>query len=287
MARRQAGHIASPLRRGRRAAGAQRSTTGWPPTWPVISAVRAKVAVCSAATSHMIASGGRDRCQSTKKKSPSRRHSAHQLSGPGMRIGMGASAIAPWPQVPAAELDFDSITAFELSAVRKVINHCWAQAQPNPQPSDVGAGSLVTRFSWADQRRWARRTLTCALYYAGESWHPKLEQKPRERYVLAIAPRPRRFGPLRAWALPVCRGGRSRRATSGGGRRGAAHERRGPSRVPANAVDMPMDVLLGRPLKMHRDVTSIARQGRPLALDALALEQAVVDVLAPPRWPKR
>src|SRR5690606_35889000 len=50
----------------------------------------------------------------------------------------------------------------------------------------------------------------------------------------------------------------------------------------AMAVDMPMDVLLGKPPKMQRDVTRVARQGTELPLDDLAVEKAVIEVLAHP-----
>jgi len=47
-------------------------------------------------------------------------------------------------------------------------------------------------------------------------------------------------------------------------------------------VDMPMDVLLGKPPKMHRDVRSIARRFPPLDLTGVGLQQAVIDVLGHP-----
>jgi len=45
---------------------------------------------------------------------------------------------------------------------------------------------------------------------------------------------------------------------------------------------MPMNVLLGKPPKMHRDVKSVARQFKPLDLTGVDLQKAVVDVLAHP-----
>ncbi|MDD5029627.1 MAG: phosphoribosylformylglycinamidine synthase, partial [Rhodoferax sp.] len=47
-------------------------------------------------------------------------------------------------------------------------------------------------------------------------------------------------------------------------------------------VHMPMDVLLGKPPKMQRDVQSLKRAFPPLNLTGVALQQAAIDVLAHP-----
>ena len=52
--------------------------------------------------------------------------------------------------------------------------------------------------------------------------------------------------------------------------------------APWLAVDMPMDVLLGKPPKMHREVTTVARQAVPMDLNGVELQQAVIDVLSHP-----
>ena len=48
------------------------------------------------------------------------------------------------------------------------------------------------------------------------------------------------------------------------------------------AVDMPMDVLLGKPPKMHRDVSTVTRAFTPLNLHGLTLQDAVIQVLSHP-----
>ncbi|MGP1683652.1 MAG: phosphoribosylformylglycinamidine synthase, partial [Giesbergeria sp.] len=50
----------------------------------------------------------------------------------------------------------------------------------------------------------------------------------------------------------------------------------------APAVHMPMDVLLGKPPKMHRDVARVARTAVPLDVTGVALQQAALDVLSHP-----
>ena len=47
-------------------------------------------------------------------------------------------------------------------------------------------------------------------------------------------------------------------------------------------VNMPMDVLLGKPPKMHRDVTTVVRQFKPLDLHGVTLQDAVIKVLSHP-----
>ena len=45
---------------------------------------------------------------------------------------------------------------------------------------------------------------------------------------------------------------------------------------------MPMNVLLGKPPKMHRDVKTVERTAAPLELVGVDLQKAVIDVLAHP-----
>ena len=47
-------------------------------------------------------------------------------------------------------------------------------------------------------------------------------------------------------------------------------------------VDMPMDVLLGKPPKMHRDVKTVQRTFKAMDLTGVSLEKAVIDVLSHP-----
>ena len=47
-------------------------------------------------------------------------------------------------------------------------------------------------------------------------------------------------------------------------------------------IDMPMDVLLGKPPKTHRDVRRVARTEAPLQLTGVKLERVALDVLRHP-----
>ncbi|MDP2987019.1 AIR synthase-related protein, partial [Hydrogenophaga sp.] len=78
----------------------------------------------------------------------------------------------------------------------------------------------------------------------------------------------------------------------GEGRDGGSHTDKTTSSVPppqpspsgggSQAVDMPMNVLLGKPPKMHRDVKTVAREAAPLDLTGVDLQKAVIDVLSHP-----
>ena len=69
---------------------------------------------------------------------------------------------------------------------------------------------------------------------------------------------------------------------SGGGSQEPPLPLAGEGRGEGAAVDMPLDVLLGKPPKMQRDVTTVARQFKPLELHDLSLQDAVIQVLSHP-----
>jgi len=206
-----------------------------------------------------------------------------QLGGPGMRIGMGGSAASSMATgTNAAELDFDSVQRGNPEIERRaqeVINHCWAQGSQNPILAihDVGAGGLSNAFPELtnDAGRGARFDLRAVpLEESGLAPKEIWSNESQERYVLAIAPE----------SLPqfqaFCERERCPFAVIG-----VATEERQLELVDAgheSPVDMPMDVLLGKPPKMHRDVQTVARQSPAMNLTGVSLQQAVIDVLSHP-----
>ena len=211
-----------------------------------------------------------------------------QLGGPGMRIGMGGGAASSMATgTNAAELDFDSVQRGNPEIERRaqeVINHCWAQGADNPILAihDVGAGGLSNAFPELtnDAGRGARFDLRAVpLEESGLAPKEIWSNESQERYVLAIAPE------SLAQFTAFCERERCPFAVIGT----ATEERQlvledtavtsGDQKYP---VDMPMDVLLGKPPKMHRDVTSVQRSFAPLNVDGLPLEKAVIEVLAHP-----
>ena len=211
-----------------------------------------------------------------------------QLGGPGMRIGMGGGAASSMASgTNAAELDFDSVQRGNPEIERRaqeVINHCWQQGTENPILAihDVGAGGISNAFPELtnDAGRGARFDLRAVkLEESGLSPKEIWSNESQERYVLAIAPE------SLAQFTAFCERERCPFAVIGT----ATEERQlvledtavesGDQKFP---VDMPMNVLLGKPPKVHKDVTTVERELPAMDLSGIALEQAVIEVLAHP-----
>ncbi len=206
-----------------------------------------------------------------------------QLGGPGMKIGMGGSAASSMASgTNAASLDFDSVQRGNPEIERRaqeVINHCWQQGANNPILAihDVGAGGLSNAFPELtnDAGRGARFDLRAVpLEESGLAPKEIWCNESQERYVLAIAPE----------SLPLfksfCERERCPFAVIG-----VATEERQlvlADEGQPSPVDMPMNVLLGKPPKMHRDVKTVSRTPAPLDLTGVNLQQAVIDVLSHP-----
>ncbi|AVO39917.1 phosphoribosylformylglycinamidine synthase [Simplicispira suum] len=216
-----------------------------------------------------------------------------QLGGPGMRIGMGGSAASSMATGQnAAELDFDSVQRGNPEIERRaqeVINHCAALGADNPILAihDVGAGGLSNAFPELvnDAGRGARFDLSAVpLEESGMAPREIWCNESQERYVLAVAPESLEL--LEAFCererCPFAVVGvttEARELVVGAGvplAPGAA--------LPEgdHAVHMPMDVLLGKPPKMHRDVARVARTAEPIDLTGMALQKAALDVLSHP-----
>ncbi|BDU58280.1 phosphoribosylformylglycinamidine synthase [Limnohabitans sp. MORI2] len=207
-----------------------------------------------------------------------------QLGGPGMRIGMGGGAASSMASgTNAAELDFDSVQRGNPEIERRaqeVINHCWAQGKANPILAihDVGAGGLSNAFPELtnDAGRGARFDLRAVpLEESGLAPKEIWSNESQERYVLAIAPES--LDQFKAF----CERERCPFAVVGV----ATEERQlvlADEGAAVQPVDMPMDVLLGKPPKMHRDVKRVARTSAPMDLTGVSLQDAVIQVLSHP-----
>nr|WP_181956273.1 phosphoribosylformylglycinamidine synthase [Ramlibacter lithotrophicus] len=234
-----------------------------------------------------------------------------QLGGPGMRIGMGGGAASSMATgANAAELDFDSVQRGNPEIERRaqeVINHCWTQGEANPILAihDVGAGGLSNAFPELtnDAGRGARFDLRrVPLEESGLAPKEIWCNESQERYVLAIAPESlpqfqafceRERCPFAVVGVatqerqlvvgdvdlpvpppqPSPKGGGSEDHLPplGEGRDGGSL-----------AVDMPMNVLLGKPPKMHRDVKTVRREFAPVDLTGVSLQDAAIKVLGHP-----
>ena len=207
-----------------------------------------------------------------------------QLGGPGMRIGMGGSAASSMATgTNTADLDFDSVQRGNPEMERRaqeVINGCWQLGADNPIISihDVGAGGLSNAFPEIvnDAKRGATFDLRkIQLEESGMAPKEIWSNESQERYVLAIAPES-----LETFAA-LCERERAPFAVIGV----ATEERQLRVVDPEagnNPVDMPMEVLLGKPPKMQRNVEHLQRDLPAVDLTGIALEEAAKRVLLLP-----
>ncbi|ABE44502.1 phosphoribosylformylglycinamidine synthase [Polaromonas sp. JS666] len=241
-----------------------------------------------------------------------------QLGGPGMRIGMGGSAASSMASgANAAQLDFDSVQRGNPEIERRaqeVINQCAQLGAANPILAihDVGAGGLSNAFPELvnDAGRGARFDLRAVpLEESGLSPKEIWSNESQERYVMAIAPES--LAQFQAFCerercpfavigvateekqLVLSDAGEPSPQPSPSGR-GGQTEKADPSALLPRpfgeragvrgeaAVDMPMNVLLGKPPKMHRDVKSLTRSVKPIDLTGVDLQQSVIAVLSHP-----
>ena len=205
-----------------------------------------------------------------------------QLGGPGMRIGMGGSAASSMAAGSnTAALDFDSVQRGNPEIERRaqeVINHCWALGENNPVLAihDVGAGGISNAFPELVDGAGVGATFDLRKVPLEESGLAPKEiwcNESQERYVLAINP------DLMPLFEQMCARERCPFAVVGV----ATAERElilqdGPERV----IDMPMEVLLGKPPKTQRDVQRMARTAAALELTGVRLETVALDVLRHP-----
>jgi phosphoribosylformylglycinamidine synthase len=206
-----------------------------------------------------------------------------QLGGPGMRIGLGGGAASSLSSgANAVNLDFDSVQRGNPEIQRRaqeVINQCWAQGSDNPILAihDVGAGGLSNAFPELvnDAGRGARFDMAqIPLEESGMSPREIWSNESQERYVLAISPTS-----LDAFSA-LCARERCPFAVVGVATDDAhlsLHQASG-----QNPVDMPLNVLLGKPPKMHRHVTRQAWRGTAMDLDGVNWTDAVIQVLSHP-----
>jgi len=210
-----------------------------------------------------------------------------QIGGPGMRIGMGGGAASSMATgTNTAELDFDSVQRGNPEIERRaqeVINACWQLGAGNPILSihDVGAGGLSNAFpelvdgAGKGARFELRRV---PLEESGLSPREIWSNEAQERYVLAIAPAdlPRFEAICVRERCPLAVVGV---ATEARQLQLVDTQGEGPAQYP---VDMPMDVLLGKPPRMHRDVARVSAARVPVDVTGLSLAEMAVAVLKHP-----
>ena len=218
-----------------------------------------------------------------------------QLGGPGMRIGMGGSAASSMGVGSnSAELDFDSVQRGNPELQRRaqeVIDRCWHLGENNPIVAihDVGAGGLSNAFPELVNDAGRGPTFDLKRVHLEESGMSPAEvwsNEAQERYVLAIAPAdlPRFDAIAQRERCPyavvgVATEARQLRVVDGEGV--PRLDTPGPA-ADLRPVDVPIDVILGKPPRMTRDVMRVAGVSEAMDLTVIGLDDAVERVLRHP-----
>ncbi|MCZ2292035.1 MAG: phosphoribosylformylglycinamidine synthase [Burkholderiales bacterium] len=212
-----------------------------------------------------------------------------QLGGPGMRIGMGGGAASSMAAGSnTAALDFDSVQRGNPEIQRRaqeVIKHCWSLGRDNPILAihDVGAGGLSNAFPELVDGAGKGAIFDLQRVPLEETGLAPKEvwcNESQERYVLALDPN------LLPLFEQMCARERCPFAVVGVATEATqlvvedGPEREDGSRV--RVIDMPMEVLLGKPPRMHREVQRVQRREAPLDLTDVALEEVMLSVLRHP-----
>ncbi|BDF95470.1 phosphoribosylformylglycinamidine synthase [Pseudoalteromonas sp. KAN5] len=195
------------------------------------------------------------------------------LGGPAMNIGLGGGAASSMASGQSNEdLDFASVQRENPEMERRcqeVIDKCWQLGDANPIAfiHDVGAGGLSNAFPELvnDGGRGGKFQLRdIPNDEPGMAPHEIWCNESQERYVLAVAVED--FDRFEA----ICKRERAQYAVIGE----ATEERHltvADSHFDNNPVDLPLDVLLGKAPKMHREAHSLKATSE-------ALDTAKIDI---------
>ena len=207
-----------------------------------------------------------------------------QLGGPGMLIGLGGSAASSMATgTNAADLDFASVQRGNPEIQRRcqeVIDSCWQQGEANPILSihDVGAGGLSNAMpELADSAGLGAHFELREVHIEEPGMSPReiWSNEAQERYVMAVAPE--RLDDFRA----ICERERCPFAVIG---TATADEHLSVTdrHFDNKPVDMEMQVLLGKPPKMTRNVSRRAVHVPPFDVTDIDLREACLRVLRLP-----
>jgi len=205
-----------------------------------------------------------------------------QLGGPAMRIGLGGGAASSMDTGSnAAELDFNSVQRGNAEMERRcqeVVDACIALGEANPILSvhDIGAGGLSNGCP------------ELVAETGGKFWLRKINNEDRsmspmeiwcceaqERYVIAVAP-----DSLDCF-LNMC--GRERCPVAVVGQAtGDHHLTLEDDHFENNPIDIDIDVILGKPPKMLRDVETLVEEHAAFTEEGITLADATQRVLQLP-----
>jgi phosphoribosylformylglycinamidine synthase len=206
------------------------------------------------------------------------------LGGPAMLIGLGGGAASSVGSgQSSSDLDFASVQRGNAEIQRRaqeVIDRCIALGDANPilLIHDVGAGGLSNALPEAIAHSHRGGAIDLRKIPSAESELSPMEiwcNEAQERYVLALAP-----GSVAQFAA-LCERERCPYAVVGE-ITGDGNLRVADADSTAAPVDMPIDVLLGKPPRMTRDVRSQAKSAGVLSTDGTTLSESLDRLLCLP-----
>jgi phosphoribosylformylglycinamidine synthase len=208
------------------------------------------------------------------------------LGGPAMLIGLGGGAASSSVGSGNTDLDFASVQRDNAEMERRaqeVIDRCWERGGENPIAfiHDVGAGGLSNAFPELIKDGGCGGSFDLNAIPRGEAGLSPLEtwcNESQERYVMAIAPED-----LISFE-EICERERCPFAVIGTAEQephltlsdGAASAETG------KAIDLPLQVLFGKPPKMERSFTRTKIAATPLDFAGVTIADAVERLLRLP-----
>lgn len=195
------------------------------------------------------------------------------LGGPAMNIGLGGGAASSMASGQSKEdLDFASVQRDNPEMERRcqeVIDRCWQLGDQNPIQfiHDVGAGGLSNAFPELVNDGGMGGVFELRKVPNDEPGMSPLEvwcNESQERYVMSVSDADL---PL---FTEICERERAPFAVVGKATK-EQHLLVTDEHFDNNPIDMPLDVLLGKPPKMHRDVKSTK-------VESVAFDHSTIDV---------
>ena len=206
------------------------------------------------------------------------------LGGPAMNIGLGGGAASSVTSGQSnQDLDFASVQRENPEMERRcqeVIDRCWQLGDNNPIQfiHDVGAGGLSNAFPELVNDGGRGGVFELRDVPCDESGMSPLEiwcNESQERYVMSVAPE------NLSLFTEICQRERAPFAVVGEATR-EQHLTVSDRKFGNKPIDMPLDVLLGKAPKMHRDVQSTRAAGDVFETQDIIINEAVERLLALP-----
>ena len=203
------------------------------------------------------------------------------LGGPAMLIGLGGGAASSGAGSGNTDLDFASVQRDNAEMERRaqeVIDRCWQMGVANPIAfiHDVGAGGLSNAFPELVKDGGVGGAFDLNAVPRGEAGLSPLEawcNESQERYVLAVSPEDL------AVFEAICDRERCPFGVVG---RAEAESKLTLGDGDVAAIDLPLQVLFGKPPKMERSFTRGAIAASPLEFEGVTIADAVERLLRLP-----